>query len=140
MCPEYSRFYTECEHTTEILDVANSPDLANTQEVVHGCCPDCPDCPEGTDPPSSLMESGIEPLSTAPIVSYVRSLRGKAHRLVRSLRSTTSDDLKNRDEYGSAQTVSSTNLEQEMAGKENISGRHTKVIVTGGMSCPAAKQ
>lgn len=133
MSPEYSRVYTGCEHTTEIMDVANSPDLANTQEIVHGCCPDCPDTSL-----RSLAGSSVEPMPTAPVVSYVRSLRGKAHKLVRSLRSTTSEDPRSRDEHGSAHTVSSTNIDEEIVGKENISGRPTKVIVTGGMPSPTA--
>jgi hypothetical protein len=95
------------------------------------------------------MESSIEPLPTAPIVSYVRALKGKAQRIVRSLRSTSSDDANTKEDLRSAQTVSmtsSTNMDDEIVGKENIGARNsladrTKVIVTGAISnSMAAKQ
>jgi hypothetical protein len=144
MCPEHTKLYTECEHAiTESYELTESTDLSSTQEIVRGRCPNCP------DPPRSLMESSIEPLPTAPIVSYVRSLKGKAQRIVRSLRSTSSDDANTKEDRRSAQTVSmtsSTNMDDEIVGKENIGARNsladrTKVIVTGAISnTMAAKQ
>lgn len=146
MPSDYSRFYTECEHS-----IAGSSELANpgnpmhnAQEIMNGPCPNC------ESPPRSLRETSIETLPTTSLVSYVRSLRGKAKNAIGSLRSTSSDDNKINKDRSSVQTVSmtsSTNLEDEIVGKENISTRQPsidkfkEVSVTGGITnAMAAKQ
>jgi hypothetical protein len=145
MSPDYSRFYSDCEHC---VDVEQGPDhLDNIEEIVHGVCPSCP--PPDLDPPKSRLEqiSDTDVAPAAPIVAYARSLRYKARRLIRSLRSTEIEDMKTTDTAGSGQTTSEPNAapEDEIAGKENINAAHicdrmrgTRVILTGGMpSAPA---
>ena len=143
MSASNSKFYTECEHTiTRDPDPAEPTDLNGTQEVICGRCSDCSNL-------LSCMESGIEPLPTAPIVSYVMSIRGRAKKVLRSLR-LGSDDTKTKEGQDSAQTVSmasSSNIE-EVVGKENIDAtqpivdkfKGTQVLITGGVSNTIAAQ
>lgn len=146
MSSEYSKFYLECEHTiAESTISAGSTDASNNpQEIVNGQCPHC------SDPPRSLLESSIETLPTTSIASYARSLQGVAQDMMGGLRSANSDGARNVEEPGSVQTVSMTsnmNLEEEIAGKENVSTRHSlgdkfkETTVTGGITnAMAAKQ
>jgi hypothetical protein len=140
----HSKFYTECGHTiTEDPDSAEPNDLSGTQEVIRGRCLDCPDS-------LGYVESGIEPLPTAPIVAYVRSIRGRAKKMLRSLRSS-SGDTKTKEDQGSAQmtsVASGSNMDEEAVGKENIGAKQPivdkrkgiQVIATGGISNAIAEQ
>lgn len=144
MSASSSKFYTECGHTiTEEPDPTEPADLNGTQEVVRGRCPACSD-------PFSYVESGIEPLPTAAVVSYVRLIRGKAKKMLKSLKSSSDETKLKEDQWGTqtAPKTSGSNMDDEIVGKENIGTRQpivdkTKdsyVIVTGGNSNVIAVQ
>lgn len=144
MSASNSKFYTECGHTiAEEPDPTEPADLNGTQEVVRGRCPACSD-------PLSYVESGIEHLPTAPVVSYVRLIRGKAKKMLKSLRSNSDETKLMEDQWGTqmAPKTSGSNMDDEIVGKENIDTRQpivdkTKdsyVIVTGGNSNVIAVQ
>jgi hypothetical protein len=144
MSASNSKFYTECEHIiAEESDPTEPADLNGTQEVVCGRCPDC------LDPPS-YVEWGIEPLPTAPVISYVRLIRGKAKKMLKSLRSSTDETKLKEDQWGAqtAPKTSGSNADDEIVGKENTGTRQTivnktkdsYVIVTGENSNVIARQ
>lgn len=123
-----------------------SHDQVDSQEIMHGLCPPCRIergelAPTLTGESSNNFEFAI-PAPTTGVVSYVRSLRGRARKIVRSLRSTESNEPITTEEHesGATDSVSSTNIDSEIVGKENINAsqlseraRSTVVIVTGGL-------
>jgi hypothetical protein len=124
MSSEYPKFYTDCEHI--ITETPNGPDaneLSNsTQEIIKGRCPNC------SNTPIIPIQSEIEPLPTGHLASHVKTMGDKLQ--TDNLKASALEEMKATmsGEHGSAGGAPmddhGTNMEEEIAGKENIDSRH----------------